>query len=417
MEKHIKIGDKIYPVTSDDNYLTAMGNTFEPHMVQLFRSLITSNDVVADIGANIGLTAILFSSLAKHTYAFEPSPSTFRILSENLTRNRIANVEAINLGLGHKKEALTITFAQNNRSGGYVSDKIRPETGHVTEEIHIDTLDHFFSASAPEPTVLKIDVEGFEWNVLKGGGRFLQRVRPVVVLEMNHFCLDVLQRITIPDFLDFMRGIFPHLYAVDTDNKTIVDLHVPDSAYMVMHEHVVKHRFPNLVGGFDPTLKAKLDTLVHAASQAHVAYERVANRLRRVADKLTNAFKIPALAKPAGALTALCELKQIKAGDTIDIPVRVSNQSQDVWHGDGEHPVLLSYHWNNSDGGEQIYDGVRTALYDIELAPGKNLEQHMTVIAPNETGRFKLILTLVQEGVCWFEDRRFGCATLDIWVV
>lgn len=84
-------------------------------------------------------------------------------------------------------------------------------------------------------------------------------------MEMNHFCLDVLQRITIPDFLDFMRPVFPYLYAIDTDNATIVDLHVPDRAYMVMHEHVVKHRFPNLVGGFDPKLKEKLEALENEA--------------------------------------------------------------------------------------------------------------------------------------------------------
>jgi FkbM family methyltransferase len=263
--KNIKIGDATYTVASDDIYLHAVGNDFEPHMVQLFRALMIPSDVVADIGANIGLTAILFSSLAKKIYAFEPSPSTCRILSSNLARANASNVKAINLGLGHKEETLTITFAQNNRSGGYVSDKIRPGTGHVTEEIRIDTLDHFFADKEP-PTFLKIDVEGFEQNVIKGGGVFLQQHKPKVVMEMNHFCLDVLQRITVPDFLDFMRSVFPYLYAVDTDNSAIVDLHVHDQAYMVMHEHVVRHRFPNLVGGFDPRIKSKLDELARSKS-------------------------------------------------------------------------------------------------------------------------------------------------------
>lgn len=398
MEKNIKIGDTVYAVSSDDNYLAAMGNNFEPHMVQLFRALIGPNDVVADIGANIGLTALLFSTLAKKTYAFEPSPTTYRILSENLARNKIANVEVFNLGLGHKEETLTITFAKNNRSGGYVSDKIRPETGHVTEDIRIDTLDHFFTGKEPAPTFLKIDVEGFELNVIKGGGGFLQSARPTVVMEMNHFCLDVLQRITIPDFLDFMCSVFPYLYAVDTDNATIVDLHMPDQAYMVMHEHVVKQRFPNLVGGFDATIKAKLDALAGATSRAD------------------NAFKTPALSKPNGTLSALVELSQIRAKDTIEIPVRVTNQSQEVWYGYGDHPVLLSYHWKNRDGSHHIYDGIRTVLDGPEIAPGKALDQNMTITAPSEKGRFQLILTLVQEGVCWFEDRGFESAVLDIEV-
>lgn len=167
--KDIKIGDKIYSVVSDDNYLDAMGDNFEPHMVNLFRELIRADDVVADIGANIGLTAILFSALARKVFAFEPSLSTYIFLTENLDRTGATNVEAINLALGHKTESLTITFASNNRSGGYVSDKIRPKIGHVTEEIRIDTLDHYFGDSENVPTFLKIDVEGFEQNVIRGG--------------------------------------------------------------------------------------------------------------------------------------------------------------------------------------------------------------------------------------------------------
>lgn len=417
MEKQIKIGDSIYAVSSDDNYLEAMGNDFEPHMVQLFRALIGPDDVVADIGANIGLTAILFSSLAKQAYAFEPSPSTFRILSENLGRNRISNVEAINLGLGHNKESLTITFAQNNRSGGYVSDKIRPENGHVTEEIRIDTLDHFFSSTAPAPTFLKIDVEGFEQNVLKGGIGFLQRARPVVVLEMNHFCLDVLQRVTIPDFLDFMRSVFPSLYAIDTDNKTIVDLHVSDRAYMVMHEHVVKHRFPNVVGGFDSKLKAKLAALENEAQGVVSLSKRLMSMINRKLGAAAATFKTPPLSRPFGKINTQALNEDVTAGSFFEINVNVTNGSKEVWHGYGDHPVFLSYHWTRNYGSDFfIYDGIRTELMKPELSPGETLEQQIRIEAPNESGEFKLILTLVQEGVGWFEDRGFEPALLNIQV-
>jgi hypothetical protein len=49
LQKNLKIGEKIYSVVSDDNYLDAMGDNFEPHMVQLFRALIGPDDVVADM--------------------------------------------------------------------------------------------------------------------------------------------------------------------------------------------------------------------------------------------------------------------------------------------------------------------------------------------------------------------------------
>ena len=169
MEKTINIGEKPYHLTSDDNYLDAMGDDFEPHMVQLFKSLVKPNDVVADVGANIGMTAILFSGLAKKVFAFEPSPSTFEILKTNLSRAQATNVEALNLGLGERSEKLTITFAKNNRSGGFISDKIKPVEGHVTETIQIESLDDFFSQNVDPLNFIKIDVEGFEGNVIRGG--------------------------------------------------------------------------------------------------------------------------------------------------------------------------------------------------------------------------------------------------------
>ena len=53
MEKRIRIGNEIYEVASDDDYLGGMGDIFEPHMVRLFSALIGPNDVVADIGATL----------------------------------------------------------------------------------------------------------------------------------------------------------------------------------------------------------------------------------------------------------------------------------------------------------------------------------------------------------------------------
>ena len=84
-------------------------------------------------------------------------------------------------------------------------------------------------------------------------------------MELNHFCLNALRRITVPDFFDFLRSVFPYLYAVDTDNATIADLHDEEQSYFVMHEHLVRFRFPNLVGGFDPALTATLEKLESTA--------------------------------------------------------------------------------------------------------------------------------------------------------
>lgn len=402
-DKQIKIGAQSYHVFSDDSYLSTRGKTFEPNMVRLFASLIQGTDIVADIGANIGLTSLLFQQIANEVYAFEPSPSTYRILTENLRENGIVKVHAFNIGLGEKETQATITFSEKNRSGGFVSGKIRPDAGHQTESINIDTLDHFFADRTPLPSILKIDVEGFEKYVIEGGLHLLESTQPTVVLEMNHFCLNVLQRITIPDFLDFMRKTFAYLYAVDSDNCSIADCHNEDSAYMVMYEHVVKGRFPNLVAGFDGNLKSKLDTVAATG-----------RRLRAAANRIQSMEGTEPLSNPAGIIKVCIDFEKVRAGETIELPIQVVNQNIETWCSFGKHPVLLSYHWLDADGKMYIYDGIRTELEGGRLEHGETIDQSMTLTVPDEIGAFTLILTLVQEQVCWFEDRGFVCQNLEV---
>jgi predicted O-methyltransferase YrrM len=100
-----KIDGKLYSVSSDDDYLDHVEGEFEPEMVSFFKSLLQPTDTVLDIGANIGCTSLLFGSRASKVYSFEPSPTTYRWLVENVQRAKLNNVEPINLGLG--KEAGT----------------------------------------------------------------------------------------------------------------------------------------------------------------------------------------------------------------------------------------------------------------------------------------------------------------------
>lgn len=261
MNRTIRIDSKAYDIASDDDYLATMPPDFEPAMVALFKALIAPGMVVADVGANIGLTALLFATLARQVAAFEPAPSTFALLQRNLARSGCTNVEAVNLGLGDTSQELTLTFHSRNRSGGFVSGHVKLGTDYTTEQIRIDTLDNFYARTGTLPDFIKIDVEGFEPHVIRGGKTLMATHKPTVVLELNHFCLNVLQRVTLPDFFDQLRGVFPLLFAIGADNKSIVDLHIPDNAYHVMHAHVTSFAYPNIVAGFDPVLQTRLADL------------------------------------------------------------------------------------------------------------------------------------------------------------
>jgi FkbM family methyltransferase len=246
----VRIGARTYRIASDDNYLEHIKDGFEPDMVRLFTHLIPEGALVYDVGANIGCTALLFASLASRVVAFEPSPSTFSFLARNVSESGLRNIELRNFGLGAVSEELELTFAPSNRSGGFVSNQTKTGAGHVTERIVVKTLDDVVAREAPDRLdFVKIDVEGFEQSVIRGGREAFARFRPVVVLELNHWCLNALQRICVPDFLDFLRSVFPILLALEGDH--VVNLHDVHGNYHVMYEHINNNKYRNLVAAFD----------------------------------------------------------------------------------------------------------------------------------------------------------------------
>jgi FkbM family methyltransferase len=274
-----KINGKSYSISSDDDYLDHVEGAFEPEMVSLFQSLLQPTDTVLDIGANIGCTSILFGDLTRKVYSFEPSPTTYRWLVQNVQRAKLNNVELINLGLGKDAGTFELTFAPNNRSGGFVSNLTSASEGHQVEKISIAKGDDFISEhQIAKVDFIKIDVEGFEQSVIEGLAATIARDQPIVVLELNHWCLNAFQRTSVPDFFDFLRSVFPYLYAVDMrytsnlrdrlrreilpflyDKKDAKNLHHQDDAYHVMYRHILHgSSYPTLVGAFNLT---QLDAL------------------------------------------------------------------------------------------------------------------------------------------------------------
>ena len=141
----------------------------EPQLQRIFRALIQPDDSVVDIGANLGRHTVLLDSLAACVYAFEPNP---RLLA-NLRRT----VE----GLQH-----TILHAcALGEERGYVSldipaDHSMTKVGSGAGECPMDRLDNLVQSAA----LMKVDVEGYEASVFRGGSRLLNEpAAPVIIFE------------------------------------------------------------------------------------------------------------------------------------------------------------------------------------------------------------------------------------------
>jgi FkbM family methyltransferase len=145
---------------------------------------LREQDLFVDIGANIGSYTVLASGVKKaSTIAIEPSTNTFKRLIRNIQINEIGKlVKPMNIGLG--SEATTKFFTKSLDTINHIVESNNVSKSNV-EEIQIEKLDNVIKHN--ESTILlKIDVEGFETEVLKGANLTLSNNNlKAIIIELN----------------------------------------------------------------------------------------------------------------------------------------------------------------------------------------------------------------------------------------
>jgi FkbM family methyltransferase len=141
-----------------------------------------------DVGANIGVVA---ASLARHlgprgrVHAFEPSPSTFNVAAATLALNDLDNVTLIEAVVGDANEDVVFHTTPGNSaiaSARWHDDLYLCERSELV--VPSRTLDRWAEESGLANLLLvKIDVEGYEMNVLRGSLQTIKRHRPTMVYE------------------------------------------------------------------------------------------------------------------------------------------------------------------------------------------------------------------------------------------
>jgi FkbM family methyltransferase len=164
---------------------------FEPHSAAAIRKFIRPGNIVLDIGANVGCHALLFSKLVGpdgRVIAFEPTDWAFR----KLVRNKELNVDLCpqNLVLekiaiaGHSRKSERVKFRSSWRLFG-------PQEEPEPQLVDISTVDDYLEASATmKVDFIKVDVDGYEYKVIKGALKTLQTHKPVLMLELGHNSLE-----------------------------------------------------------------------------------------------------------------------------------------------------------------------------------------------------------------------------------
>jgi len=173
--------------------------------------------VILDVGANIGNHTCFFARYFRQVIAFEPNPVAYRLLQANLELNRLRNVILRKVGLSDQTADLGYVQTRGNLggSGFFEADKTRNDEQSILRvevgDAEIDKL------NLSDPIrMIKVDVEGHEFPVLKGLAKTLKEQKPLLMFEIHPF--GSAKRSAIFDYLKEMG--YTHFYAVEPENTS-----------------------------------------------------------------------------------------------------------------------------------------------------------------------------------------------------
>jgi FkbM family methyltransferase len=146
---------------------------------------IGNNTVMFDVGANVGHHTLFMAPYCQQVMSFEPNPESYEKLMEKVTVNGLKHITAFPFGLSNGNEILSFYVPEMTNSGS-ASFEDRSSWGHRKITAEVKNADEV-AASLPlsRLDLVKIDVEGFEKNVLDGLRGTMKKYRPLVFFEFE----------------------------------------------------------------------------------------------------------------------------------------------------------------------------------------------------------------------------------------
>ena len=182
-----------------DSYLSKLPNKYETkkgyntiweyETVNYFINLMKNieNPVIVDVGAQMGLYTLTAKFLPESSWhSFELFNNSFKLLNKNIEHNKLTNVKTYNIGLSNSQGESFLYVPKKDQGRGGLNTMGTKE-GRVNQnlcdkvKIKIDTLDNILRNTKVD--MIKIDVEGWELNVLLGAKNILNTYKPKILLE------------------------------------------------------------------------------------------------------------------------------------------------------------------------------------------------------------------------------------------
>jgi FkbM family methyltransferase len=192
-----------------------LSSSYEPDVWSWLKQRTVPGSIILDVGAQFGLYSML---AARHIgadgriFAFEPSPETVAVLRRHLKNNGMTDrVEIVQAAVGPEEGEVTFYMA-----GTHPSNTLAPTTVDPVKltpvKVKAITVDGFCRQRQVKPTILKIDVEGWELQVLRGATEVVQDPALTICVEMHPYAWES-AGYTRNDFMSYLSqhklGIAP----------------------------------------------------------------------------------------------------------------------------------------------------------------------------------------------------------------
>jgi FkbM family methyltransferase len=225
-------------------------NVYEKGTLSLMEIMIKSDDVVLDVGANIGLTTIHMAKLVQEkglVFAFEPIESTRKILLRNIDYNKCTNVSVLPYGLSDVNSSIIIyhNFFINRGAASIIN---KGSKNSSSERVKLFSLDRVIDKlNLQNIDFIKIDIEGSEYKMIQGALKTITKYEPIICLEYSVGNFTGTSPIEIYDLLKLQLNykIYRHEFNKEHIGKLIevknsVELPKHDNIYLFKNKHISK---------------------------------------------------------------------------------------------------------------------------------------------------------------------------------
>jgi FkbM family methyltransferase len=176
---------RCHPASADEFRLFRDHEDYRAEL-EAFVSTCTAGMVLLDVGANFGfftLAALHYGGPSTRAIAVDPSPGAHRVLEVNLslmgTLDRVARFRLALASWDGEIEVLDAGLAAEHQM--HRGEIGRPDTKRVAAS----RMTSLLARAEWTPSHVKVDVEGFELDVLQGGESFIRKCRPIIMLELH----------------------------------------------------------------------------------------------------------------------------------------------------------------------------------------------------------------------------------------